>query len=195
MAAQNSLTHLPPSPPSKAALRHDQKNLETIYRMISKWRGLCNWEDDVSTDLIVEIVDISNKEQNRTIFNMGQRVLKQNVEYEDIGQQDHNMPVPLSYADRRGSAYSSQSDGSDASGGSDASFDVENGGFKPWAKEEGWVEGDGDEEFRPWAKEEGAVEEEPDVRRFGRSAREEEEPSAVEGLRGEEPKSGDSGIK
>lgn len=156
MAAQTAIANLPPSPASKAALRRENKRILATHKTVDKWTALCAWEDDVSTEVVLESVDITKKEKCRLMFKMVQRVLRQITEYEDIEQQEHDMPVPLWYAKRRGSSCSSQSAGSVASRGSGASADVGDGGFKPCAKEE------------------GAVGEDSDVWRFGRSAREEQ---------------------
>jgi hypothetical protein len=172
MASQTSFANFPPSPPSKVAVRREKKREEkrnlTTYRLIDKWRGLCKWEDNVSTEVMLEGVDITEKEKSQIMFNMGQRVLKHITEYEDVGQQDHSIPVPRWYSKRRGSAYSSVSAGSDASRGSDASVEVGRGGWK--------AEGG----FKPWAKEEGVVEEKSDVWRFGKGAREEDSSAGVD---------------
>lgn len=88
----------------------------------------------MNTEVVVEGVNITEKEKIRLLCAMDRRVLRQQTEYEDIGQ-DHDMPIPLWYVRRRGSSCSSaSSEASHASKGSVASADGGDGGFKPWTK-------------------------------------------------------------
>jgi hypothetical protein len=124
----------PPTAAQWEAFQQDEKKQIHLNRKnIATWYALCKRQDKMLTEVIVERVDISITEQNRLLCAMKARILRQQTEHEDI-RQDHEMPIPLSYTKRRGSACSSQSTGSAASMGSVCSADIGEGGFKPWSK-------------------------------------------------------------
>ena len=146
------MANLQPSPQIDSAKQDEDKQILLNRKLVAKWYALCRRQDISSTEVVVERVDIGIREQHRLLCAMDARVLRQQTEYEDIGQ-EHDMPIPLWYTKRRGSACSSQSAGSAASLGSLSSVNIGNGGFKPWPKSED-------------------AEEESDVWRFGKSATE-----------------------
>ena len=146
----------PPTSSQWEAFQQDEnKQIILNRKLVATWYALCRRQDPMLTEVVVERSDISLGEQHRLLCAMKARVLRQQTECEDIGQ-EHDMPIPLSYTNRRGSACSSQSTGSAASRGSVCSADIGDGGFKPW----------------PTSKED--AEEETDVWRFGKSATEQQ---------------------
>lgn len=135
----------PPTPSQWEAFQQDEnKQIRLNRKNIATWYALCRRQDPMLTEVVVERVDISITEQNRLLCAMKARVLRQQTEYGDI-KQEHDMPIPLSYTRRRGSACSSQSTGSAASTGSVSSADIGEGGFKPWPKSK-----DAEEESGVW---------------------------------------------
>jgi hypothetical protein len=92
MAAQAAVANLSPSPASKAALRCENKRILAIHKTIDKWAALCAWEDDVSTEVVLESVDITKKEKSSLIFKMGQRILRQITDTRTSGSNTTTCP-------------------------------------------------------------------------------------------------------